>query len=72
LRGTPFIIFTPTPFIPVAAGDTLVIMEAMKMEHAIKAPGDGLVTEIFYMKGDLVDGGSDLISFEVLSPDTAS
>jgi 3-methylcrotonyl-CoA carboxylase alpha subunit len=47
-------------------------MEAMKMEHAIKAPGDGLVTEIFYMKGDLVDGGSDLISFEVLSPDTAS
>ena len=48
----------------VGAGDTLVIMEAMKMEHAIKAPGDGLISEIFYSKGDLVDGGADLLSFE--------
>jgi 3-methylcrotonyl-CoA carboxylase alpha subunit len=36
----------------------------MKMEHAIKAPSDGLVSEIFYAKGDLVDGGADLLSFE--------
>jgi 3-methylcrotonyl-CoA carboxylase alpha subunit len=50
----------------VSAGDTLVIMEAMKMEHAIKAPTDGLVNEIFYSKGDLVNGGADLLSFEVL------
>jgi 3-methylcrotonyl-CoA carboxylase alpha subunit len=48
----------------VSAGDTLVIMEAMKMEHAIKAPVDGLISEIFYAKGDLVDGGVDLLSFE--------
>lgn len=48
----------------VSSGDTLVIMEAMKMEHAIKAPVDGLVSEIFYAKGDLVDGGADLLSFE--------
>jgi 3-methylcrotonyl-CoA carboxylase alpha subunit len=48
----------------VSAGDTLVVMEAMKMEHAIKAPSDGLVSEIFYAKGDLVDGGADLLSFE--------
>ncbi len=48
----------------VSAGDTLVIMEAMKMEHAIKAPMDGVVTEIFFTKGDLVDGGSELLSFE--------
>jgi len=52
----------------VGAGDTLLIMEAMKMEHAIKAPTDGKVTEIFYSKGDLVDGGSSLLAFE----DTAS
>jgi 3-methylcrotonyl-CoA carboxylase alpha subunit len=48
----------------VAAGDTLVIMEAMKMEHAIKAPVEGLVSEIYYGKGDLVDGGADLLAFE--------
>jgi 3-methylcrotonyl-CoA carboxylase alpha subunit len=48
----------------VTAGDTLVIMEAMKMEHAIKAPGNGLVSEIFYTKGDMVDGGADLLAFE--------
>jgi len=43
-----------------------VIMEAMKMEHAIKAPVDGLISEIFYGKGDLVDGGADLLAFEPL------
>ena len=48
----------------VAAGDTLVIMEAMKMEHAIKAPVAGTVNEIYYSKGDLVDGGADLLAFE--------
>jgi 3-methylcrotonyl-CoA carboxylase alpha subunit len=48
----------------VSAGDTLVIMEAMKMEHAIKAPSNGSISEIFYVKGDLVDGGADLLSFE--------
>lgn len=48
----------------VSAGDTLVIMEAMKMEHAIKAPSNGSISEIFYLKGDLVDGGADLLSFE--------
>ena len=50
----------------VSAGDTLVIMEAMKMEHAIKAPVDGLISEVFYIKGDLVEGGADLLSFEPL------
>ncbi len=48
----------------VSAGDTLVIMEAMKMEQAIKAPVAGLVSEVFYQQGDLVDGGADLLSFE--------
>ncbi len=48
----------------VKAGDTLVIMEAMKMEHAIKAPSDGRVNDVFFAKGDLVDGGADLLSFE--------
>ena len=47
----------------VAAGDTLVIMEAMKMEHAVKALVDGTVTDVFVAKGELVDGGTDLIGF---------
>jgi biotin carboxyl carrier protein len=41
-------------------------MEAMKMEHAIKAQVDGLISEVFYIKGDLVEGGADLLSFEPL------
>jgi propionyl-CoA carboxylase alpha chain len=40
---------------PVAAGDTLVILEAMKMEHRIKADGDGVVAEIRVAVGDSVD-----------------
>lgn len=48
----------------VDAGDTLVIMEAMKMEQAIKAPAAGIVREVFYSKGDLVDGGAELLAFE--------
>ena len=40
---------------PVAEGDTLVILEAMKMEHRIKADGDGVVAEIRVAVGDSVD-----------------
>jgi propionyl-CoA carboxylase alpha chain len=39
----------------VAAGDTLVILEAMKMEHRIKADGDGVVAEVRVAVGDSVD-----------------
>nr|WP_315984054.1 acetyl-CoA carboxylase biotin carboxyl carrier protein subunit [Aliamphritea spongicola] len=48
----------------VAAGDTLVIMEAMKMEHSLKAPHDGTVAEVFYQEGELVDDGAELIALE--------
>lgn len=48
----------------VEAGTTLVIMEAMKMEHAIKAPTKGKVTEFYYQAGELVDGGAELLAFE--------
>ena len=39
----------------VAAGDTLVVLEAMKMEHRIKADGDGVVAEVRVSVGDSVD-----------------
>ncbi len=52
----------------VKAGDTLVIMEAMKMEYSIKAPKDGVVNEVFYAAGDLVKDGAELVDF---SPEEA-
>ena len=48
----------------VQAGDALIIMEAMKMQHTILAPADGTVTELFCADGELVDGGAQLLSFE--------
>lgn len=42
----------------------LVIMEAMKMEHTIKAPSDGTVEQIYFTTGDMVDGGAELLAFE--------
>jgi len=47
----------------VKKGDALVIMEAMKMEHTIAAPGDGVVDEILYDVGDQVADGAPLIAF---------
>ena len=47
----------------VEADTTLAIMEAMKMEHAIKTPYAGTVTDVFYSVGDVVDGGADLLNF---------
>jgi 3-methylcrotonyl-CoA carboxylase alpha subunit len=38
----------------VKKGEPLVIMEAMKMEHTIAAPSDGLVEEVLYQVGDQV------------------
>ena len=56
----------------VVAGDTLIIMEAMKMEHAVTALADGTVSEVFVAKGELVDGGADLLAFApASSPDSA-
>lgn len=47
----------------VAAGTTLMVMEAMKMEHAIKAPTAGQVAEFYFGPGELVSGGSQLLDF---------
>lgn len=49
---------------PVVAGQTLVVMEAMKMEHAIKAPRDGMVGDIRYREGEQVTEGAELIVLE--------
>ncbi|SEL53152.1 3-methylcrotonoyl-CoA carboxylase, alpha subunit [Colwellia chukchiensis] len=47
----------------VTAEQPLMIMEAMKMEHTIRAPSNGVVDSIYYHDGDMVDGGAELIAF---------
>jgi 3-methylcrotonyl-CoA carboxylase alpha subunit len=48
----------------VKKGDALVIMEAMKMEHTIAAPHDGVVDDILYGVGDQVADGAPLLAFK--------
>jgi biotin carboxyl carrier protein len=45
----------------VETGATLLLMEAMKMEHAIKASHAGKVAEVRVAAGDQVDGGQLLV-----------
>jgi 3-methylcrotonyl-CoA carboxylase alpha subunit len=49
----------------VAKGTPLVILEAMKMEHTIIAPGKGTVKEIHYKVGEQVGDGAELLGFEL-------
>ena len=46
----------------VRRGEPLMIIEAMKMEHTVAAPVDGVVEEVRFAVGDLVDEGAELIA----------
>jgi 3-methylcrotonyl-CoA carboxylase alpha subunit len=48
----------------VARGHPLMVVEAMKMEHTIVAPMDGVVGRLNYRVGDLVEEGSELLVLE--------
>ncbi|NNJ73293.1 MAG: acetyl/propionyl/methylcrotonyl-CoA carboxylase subunit alpha [Enterobacterales bacterium] len=48
----------------VQAGQSLMIMEAMKMEHSIQASTSGEVTEIIFQVGELVEEGDELVRIE--------
>ncbi|TNF00280.1 MAG: biotin/lipoyl-binding protein [Deltaproteobacteria bacterium] len=50
----------------VSKGEGLLIMEAMKMEHTIKAANDGILEKFHYSEGDLVDGGVELVELKGL------
>ena len=41
----------------VTRGQVLMVLEAMKMEHAIRSPKDGVVLRIMHGEGELVDAG---------------
>ncbi|NNE19033.1 MAG: hypothetical protein HKN10_11205, partial [Myxococcales bacterium] len=45
----------------VTAGQVLLIMEAMKMEHTVTAPQDGTVAQVSVVAGDQVDADALLI-----------
>ena len=53
-----------TPGDAVLAGQALVVVEAMKMEHQIQAPADGTVAEVLVAEGDQVDTGQVLLRLE--------
>ena len=49
---------------PVAEGETVIVLEAMKMELPIKAPRAGVVKQVNCAKGDLVQPGVSLLEIE--------
>jgi len=48
----------------VTRGTTLIVLEAMKMELPVRAPGDGVVAAVHCAPGDLVQPGTPLIEFQ--------
>ncbi|TCL09863.1 3-methylcrotonyl-CoA carboxylase alpha subunit [Shimia isoporae] len=48
----------------VSKGDRLAILEAMKMEHALLAPRDGVVAEVLSTEGAQVEDGAALVRLE--------
>jgi 3-methylcrotonyl-CoA carboxylase alpha subunit len=45
----------------VKAGQPLLILEAMKIEHTIVAPRDGKIRRLFYREGNIVEEGADVL-----------
>jgi acetyl-CoA carboxylase carboxyltransferase component len=58
------------PGAEVAAGEVLVILEAMKMEHEVRAPGAGRLQSHFFAAGEMVQEGDLLSKVELLRQET--
>jgi 3-methylcrotonyl-CoA carboxylase alpha subunit len=52
----------------VEANQPVIVLEAMKMEHTLRAPANGLVAAFRYAAGEQVDEGAELVDFR---PDQA-
>ena len=50
----------------VAAGDRLAVLEAMKMEHALRAPREGVIEAVLVAEGAQVEAGAPIVRFEAL------
>lgn len=48
----------------IAKGDSLLVLEAMKMENIIKSPTEGVIKKIHAIKGNAVEKNQLLISFQ--------
>src|SRR5207245_8266655 len=53
----------------VQRGQPLMIIEAMKMEHTVGAPADGVVEAVRFAPGDPVEEGAELIVLAAPRPD---
>lgn len=53
-----------SPNSQIKAGEPIIVMEAMKMEHTIKASSDGKLGDFLVKTGQLVEGGKELFEFE--------
>jgi len=51
----------------VRAGDVLVVVEAMKMEHELRAPSAGRVAELYFAPGETAGEGELLLQLDVLA-----
>jgi 3-methylcrotonyl-CoA carboxylase alpha subunit len=54
----------------VEKGAPLMVLEAMKMEHTITAPGSGTIHSVRFKLGDQVTEGASLVEFETESPES--
>ncbi len=52
----------------VTRGQPLIAVEAMKMEHLVRAPRDGRVRAVHARTGELVNGGVPLVELEDVAP----
>ena len=50
----------------VRAGDVLVVLQAMKMEHELRAESSGRIAELFFSVGEAVEVGQALLRIEPL------
>jgi acetyl/propionyl-CoA carboxylase alpha subunit len=65
-------VVTETPVAPgdpVAAGDVVIVIEAMKMLHSLTARGGGIVAVVHASVGESVESKQILVSYESQSPD---